>query len=798
MSLQKPPFESQSHVFVQAETANPSPANSLEFADENLGKWVPVVSCKVTYSAYEFSQVIDALVHFPERNSPLILRADVESDVEISHSVESTVPELKGFQPTRHLRRILYRGDATVLVLSPDLSEEHPTPPFYHPAVAHLAIRFTGTHLTIEVVPLAGSDSSTPRLVKTCVSLLEGVYRVGYGFANGYRKRVDHDTMVDKAEFQDLYIKMKEMHGGLVETWQEATDPSKHVFEDIGIATFLMLLWKSTYQGSDSPTKQPNQKYPWSHFARPPGGFRDIGCGNGLLTHILVLSGYEGLGIDLRARKSWTSFGPETSSRLKVEALDFTSIKYDASLGRFTGLPDVLGSNDQEQTGRVFLIGNHADELTPWMPVIAHAAGADFLSIPCCFWALDSRFHAQKRRDMPGPDCSAQPSPSEPWELALADRLHSVLGGTADANSGTKKGTKQPSQYGRYMLWLARLQRGCGFVVDVEALRIPSTRNWAFAGTSRTWKTESERARVDQYVEGLVSQVRERGMFKTRVPEGKEGGFITLASDRGEWHGNNLEDETMLTHNDIIADDFEAYPERGAMKDLQNEDMGGMTLTPSDHSLFEWTGILPGPEGSVYEGGEFHVEITLPSDYPFHSPRLRLKTKIYHMNINDQGGICLDILKNAWSPALSLYKVMLSLSSLLTDPNPNDPLVPSIANEYTRRRKVHDTTARRWVQLHAQPVKVQAPPPPPPPAPAKRSRGRPRTNNNREAIMVPDDEPAPAPTTAAKRKRGGDDDREDRSKRQSTGGAGSSGSRPSLGLGSGSGSGSDEVIVIDD
>ncbi|QRW26020.1 ubiquitin-conjugating enzyme [Rhizoctonia solani] len=233
------------------------------------------------------------------------------------------------------------------------------------------------------------------------------------------------------------------------------------------------------------------------------------------------------------------------------------------------------------------------------------------------------------------------------------------------------------------------------------------------------------------------------------------------------------------------------------MKDLQNEDMGGMTLTPSDHSLFEWTGILPGPEGSVYEGGEFHVEITLPSDYPFHSPRLRLKTKIYHMNINDQGGICLDILKNAWSPALSLYKVMLSLSSLLTDPNPNDPLVPSIANEYTRRRKVHDTTARRWVQLHAQPVKVQAPPPPPP-APAKRSRGRPRTNNNREAIMVPDDEPAPAPTTAAKRKRGGDDDREDRSKRQSTGGAGGSGSRPSLGPGSGSGSGSDEVIVIDD
>ncbi|KAL5639861.1 hypothetical protein ACGC1H_006438 [Rhizoctonia solani] len=218
------------------------------------------------------------------------------------------------------------------------------------------------------------------------------------------------------------------------------------------------------------------------------------------------------------------------------------------------------------------------------------------------------------------------------------------------------------------------------------------------------------------------------------------------------------------------------------MKDLQNEDMGGITLAPSDQSLFEWAGTLPGPEGSVYEGGEFHVEITLPPDYPFHSPRLRFKTKIYHMNINDQGGICLDILKNAWSPALSLYKVMLSLSSLLTDPNPSKSHVPAIANEYTRRRKVHDSTARRWVQLHAQPIKVQ--PPPPPPAPAKRARGRARTTQ-RETIMVPDDE-TPTLAAGAKRKRG-DEDREDRSKRQSTGAGGSA-----------SGSGSGDVIVIDD
>ncbi|CAE7070961.1 unnamed protein product [Rhizoctonia solani] len=538
MILHKPPFEPQVHVSINDEASHPSPTPALEFTAKNLGKWTPIVSCKVTYSAHEFAQVVDALVHYPERNSPLILRAEIESDFELSHSVEYAVPGLEQYQPTRLLRRVLVprkpnrdralgqscifytdQGEPTVLVLSPDLSDEHPTPPFYHPAVAHLAIRFTETHLVVEVVPLA---HFTLRLVKTCISLLENVYRVGYGFANGYRKRVEHDTMVDKAEFQDLYLKMKDMHGGLVGTWQEATDPSKHVFEDIGIATFLMLLWNLTYRGPDPPAAKPGQAFPWSHFARPPGGFRDIGCGNGLLTHILVSSGYQGLGIDLRARKSWASFGEQTASCLTVQALDFTSIQYDASTGQFGGLPDVLAGQ-----GRVFLIGNHADELTPWMPLIAHAARADFVSIPCCFWALDSRFHAQKRRDMPGPDCSAQPS-SEPWELALADRLHSVLGGTATANSGAKKGVKQPSQYGRYMLWLARLQRGCGFNVEVEALRIPSTRNWAFAGVSRTWQTDEERAQVDEYVGGLVAQVRERGMFKTRVPEGKEGGFITV------------------------------------------------------------------------------------------------------------------------------------------------------------------------------------------------------------------------------------------------------------------------------
>ncbi|TBU24396.1 ubiquitin-conjugating enzyme/RWD-like protein [Dichomitus squalens] len=137
--------------------------------------------------------------------------------------------------------------------------------------------------------------------------------------------------------------------------------------------------------------------------------------------------------------------------------------------------------------------------------------------------------------------------------------------------------------------------------------------------------------------------------------------------------------------------------------DLKREDLGAIKLAPSDDDLFHWMAVIPGPEGSVYEGGVFHVEIVLGHDYPFSAPRMTFRTRIYHMNINERGSICIDILKHNWSPALSLFKVVLSLSSLLTDPNPKDPLVPSIATEYIRNRAQHDREARRWTELYARP-----------------------------------------------------------------------------------------------
>uniref|UniRef100_A0A0A1X723 E2 ubiquitin-conjugating enzyme n=1 Tax=Zeugodacus cucurbitae TaxID=28588 RepID=A0A0A1X723_ZEUCU len=123
---------------------------------------------------------------------------------------------------------------------------------------------------------------------------------------------------------------------------------------------------------------------------------------------------------------------------------------------------------------------------------------------------------------------------------------------------------------------------------------------------------------------------------------------------------------------------------------------------PKGDNLYEWVSTILGPPGSVYEGGVFFLDIHFSPEYPFKPPKVTFRTRIYHCNINSQGVICLDILKDNWSPALTISKVLLSICSLLTDCNPADPLVGSIATQYLQNREEHDRIARLWTKRFAQ------------------------------------------------------------------------------------------------
>jgi len=120
-----------------------------------------------------------------------------------------------------------------------------------------------------------------------------------------------------------------------------------------------------------------------------------------------------------------------------------------------------------------------------------------------------------------------------------------------------------------------------------------------------------------------------------------------------------------------------------------------------EEDIYHWEATLIGPEGTPYTGGIFKLTIDFPTNYPFKPPKVRFITKIYHPNINSGGGICLDILKDNWSPALTVSKVLLSICSLLDEPNPDDPLVMDIAEKYINNRALYDCIARDWTQEYA-------------------------------------------------------------------------------------------------
>ena len=137
-------------------------------------------------------------------------------------------------------------------------------------------------------------------------------------------------------------------------------------------------------------------------------------------------------------------------------------------------------------------------------------------------------------------------------------------------------------------------------------------------------------------------------------------------------------------------------------KEMMSDPPKGCSIRLYDGSdMNHMIATIDGPADSPYVGGKFELDIKFGSNYPFKPPVIKFITRIYHPNIDSKGNICLDVLKSQWSPALNIKNTLLSISSLLTDPNPDDPLVGDIASLYKKDRKKYDENAKNMTKSYA-------------------------------------------------------------------------------------------------
>jgi len=131
---------------------------------------------------------------------------------------------------------------------------------------------------------------------------------------------------------------------------------------------------------------------------------------------------------------------------------------------------------------------------------------------------------------------------------------------------------------------------------------------------------------------------------------------------------------------------------------------GGVTAFPDGDNIFQWTGTITGGGGTVYEGLTFKLSLKFPTSYPYEAPQVTFITPCFHPNVDQFGNICLDILKDKWSAVYNVRTILLSIQSLLGDPNLDSPLnghaasiwnnVPEYKKALLKHKSAHGTERR--------------------------------------------------------------------------------------------------------
>jgi ubiquitin-conjugating enzyme E2 C len=122
----------------------------------------------------------------------------------------------------------------------------------------------------------------------------------------------------------------------------------------------------------------------------------------------------------------------------------------------------------------------------------------------------------------------------------------------------------------------------------------------------------------------------------------------------------------------------------------------GISAFPDGDNIFNWVGTIEGAAGTVYEGLTYKLSLAFPNDYPFKAPTVKFETPCFHPNVDQFGNICLDILKEKWSSVYDVRAVLLSIQSLLGEPNNASPLNAQAAQMWDNQEEYKRTLHKKY------------------------------------------------------------------------------------------------------
>ncbi|KXN82569.1 Ubiquitin-conjugating enzyme E2 D4 [Leucoagaricus sp. SymC.cos] len=132
--------------------------------------------------------------------------------------------------------------------------------------------------------------------------------------------------------------------------------------------------------------------------------------------------------------------------------------------------------------------------------------------------------------------------------------------------------------------------------------------------------------------------------------------------------------------------------------EIQKNPIESITVAPQEDNLFEWKCTIKGASDSPYKGGTFHFNLSLPPNFPFKAPTVTFTTKIYHPGINEEGAICVPILRDEWKPTVTLSSVLQTIKEKVNNPSADDPFEPDIAAVLKNDKSKFNSTAKEWIK----------------------------------------------------------------------------------------------------